>query len=271
MIETAQRITESNLDERIALPKNKDELFQLSTTINELLDRLEFQITRAKQFSADASHELRTPIAIIKGTLEVLIKRERTKEEYETKIEYTLKQVDRLLQLVEQFLFLSRIESSDFESNTSSFDLKEMVITSLNRFQFLIEEKNIHINSKALHPQQSTNFREYLEIILDNILSNAIKYSPVNGCITIKSHLNDNDYHLVFEDDGIGIDLEHLEELQKRHFRVITNSSQDITGYGLGLNIAYKLASLSDTRIAIENKKEGGTRVTLLIKTNISK
>ena len=101
VIETAQAITENNLTERINLPENKDELYQLSLTINSLLDRLEFQIIKAKQFSADASHELRTPLAIIKGTLEILIRRERSKEEYNEKINYTLKQVDRLYNLVE--------------------------------------------------------------------------------------------------------------------------------------------------------------------------
>ena len=96
VIYTAQAISENNLSERIILPKNKDELYQLSTTINSLLDRLEFQIIKAKQFSSDASHELRTPLAVIKGTLEILIRRERTTEEYNEKINYTLKQVNRL-------------------------------------------------------------------------------------------------------------------------------------------------------------------------------
>lgn len=264
IIDTAQKITANNLGDRIPLPKNKDELFQLSTTINELLDRLEFQIIRAKQFSADASHELRTPLSIIKGTLEVLIRRERTKEEYQEKIHYTLQQVERLYHLVEQFLLVSRMENNSLVTTSTTFDLKEETRNSIARFQFLIDEKNIHIRDEALTSLSITNFREYIEIIIDNILSNAIKYTPVNGTITVLSYSKDDHYYLVVKNNGIGIQTEHLQELQERHFRVFGEEYQEVAGYGLGLNIATKLAQLSHVKIDIQSTKEKGTVVTLL-------
>ncbi|WP_143077716.1 sensor histidine kinase [Myroides guanonis] len=265
IIDTAQKITETNLNERIPLPKNKDELFQLSKTINDLLDRLELQIIKAKQFSADASHELRTPLSIIKGTLEVLIRRERKQEEYQDKIQYTLQQVDRLYQLVEQFLLLSRTENNSIKIFKSTFDLKEEITNCLVRFDFLIKEKSIKIVLEGLQPMLANNSKEYLGIIIDNILSNAIKYTPIHGSIIISCYLKNNKYHIVFQDNGKGIQPEFLKELHERHFRVLDEKSHDISGYGLGLNIAYKLAQLCNALISIQSTKEKGTEVTLTI------
>ena len=95
-------------------------------------------------------------------------------------------------------------------------------------------------------------------------MSNAIKYTPVNGTITVLSYSKDDHYYLVVKDNGIGIQTEHLQELQERHFRVFGEEYQEVAGYGLGLNIATKLAQLSHVKIDIQSTKEKGTVVTLL-------
>ncbi|WP_413533114.1 histidine kinase dimerization/phospho-acceptor domain-containing protein [Empedobacter brevis] len=263
VIHTAQSITENNLSERIALPKNKDELFQLSTTINSLLDRLEFQIVKAKQFSADASHELRTPLAIIKGTLEILIRRERSPEQYNKKIDYTLKQVKRLDRLVEQFLLLSRVENNSLELKTSLFEVKSEVLKSIERFDVLLQEKEISISTDQLQIYEIENYQAFFEIIIDNILSNAIKYSNLQGEINICSKIENNSYNLIFEDNGIGMNDEDLKFVQERFFRIKNDSTFNISGSGLGLNIASQLAKLSAIEMRIESKHNVGTKIIL--------
>ena len=263
VIKTAQSISENNLTERIILPENKDELYQLSLTINSLLDRLEFQIIKAKQFSADASHELRTPLAIIKGTLEILIRRDRTKEEYNEKINYTLRQVDRLYNLVEQFLLISRVENNSLELKKTIFEIKNEVLNSIERFQILFDEKQITVNTKNIESQIIDNYNEFIDIIIDNILSNAVKYANLNGKITISSFIENNLYHLVIEDDGIGMNEEDLKFIQDRYFRIQNENTLNISGSGLGLNIATKLAQLANVNILIESKQQKGTRVIL--------
>lgn len=265
VIHTAQSITDKNLSERINLPKNKDELFQLSATINSLLDRLEFQIIKGKQFSEDASHELRTPLAVIKGTLEILIRRDRTKEEYNEKIIYTLKQVDRLYNLVEQFLLLSRIENNTLQIKPSGFDIKEEILQSFERFQLLIEEKKIMIDLEKIEPKIIENYKEFLAIIIDNILSNAIKYVALNGKISISSITENSHYKIVFEDNGIGMDKSEVQFIQNRYFRIDEQPTINISGYGLGLNIASKLAQVSNVEIIIESTKEKGSKIILSI------
>ena len=265
VIETAQSITENNLTERINLPENKDELYQLSLTINSLLDRLEFQIIKAKQFSADASHELRTPLAIIKGTLEILIRRERSKEEYNEKINYTLKQVDRLYNLVEQFLLISRVENNSLDLKKSIYNIKDQVENSIERFQLLLNEKQISVETAQLQSQIIENYQEFTDIIIDNIISNALKYAHLNGEIKIYSVTEKNVYHLIIEDNGIGMNDEDLKFIQDRYFRIQNESTLHISGSGLGLNIATKLAKLSDATIEIESEQGKGTKVILTL------
>jgi len=265
VIHTTQSITENNLSERIQLPKNKDELFQLSATINSLLDRLEFQILKAKQFSADASHELRTPLAIIKGTLEILIRRERTPEQYNEKIDYTLKQVNRLDRLVEQFLLLSRVENNSLELKTSLFELKSEVLKSIERFDVLLQEKQISVDTEQLQTCEIDNYQEFFEIIIDNVLSNAIKYSNLKGQITILSNIENNSYELIFEDNGIGMNQEDLKFVQERFFRIKNDSTLHISGSGLGLNIATQLAKMSDIKMRIESSQNIGTKIILTL------
>lgn len=263
VINTAQSISENNLSERIILPDNKDELYQLSQTINSLLDRLEFQIIKAKQFSADASHELRTPLAIIKGTLEILIRRERTQQEYKDKVSYTLKQVDRLYNLVEQFLLISRVENNSLEFNKSVFEIKDDVLHSIDRFQLLLDEKQITINTENIQKQYIENYHDFTNIIIDNVISNAIKYVNLKGNIDISSIIDHYKYQLIIVDNGIGMSEEDLKFVQDRYFRIQNETTLQISGSGLGLNIATKLAQLCNANILIESEQGKGTKVIL--------
>jgi len=113
IIKTSNIITKDNLKSRIQLPQNQDELYILSQTINSLLDRIENTIEREKQFTSDASHELRTPLTVIKGTLEVLIRKPRQHEEYIEKINFCISEVNRLNHLVDQLLLLARFENQN--------------------------------------------------------------------------------------------------------------------------------------------------------------
>lgn len=266
IIKTAQSITENNLSQRITLPDNKDELHQLSTTINSLLDRLEFQIVRAKQFSADASHELRTPLSILKGTLELMIRKDRSIEEYKSKITYTLQQVDRLYHLIEQFLLLSRVENNSINLSKSTFEIKDVIHSSLLRFKPLIDEKKIKLITQDLVALELHNYVEYIEVIIDNMLSNAIKYVRVEGEITVHTSIESSNYVIEIQDNGIGMNEEDLKFVKNRYFRIKDEQTLTISGYGLGLNIAAKLAQLANSTIDIQSEQGKGTKVILKIK-----
>jgi len=143
IIETSKVITKDNLTSRIPLPQNKDELYLLSQTINNLLDRVENAIEREKQFSSDASHELRTPLAVIKGTLEVLVRKPRNIEEYKEKIEFCVNEVNRLNHLVDELLLLARFENQKQTLKLERVSLNAVFLDVISRNSTLISENKL--------------------------------------------------------------------------------------------------------------------------------
>ena len=155
IIKISNIITRDNLKSRIPLPQNKDELYTLSQTINNLLDRIENTIEREKQFTSDASHELRTPLTVIKGTLEVLIRKPRNQEEYQEKINFCVSEVNRLNHLVDQLLLLARFENQNKSLKIEKVCLNVVILDSISRYSAIIQAKNIQIStdfSKEYYP-----------------------------------------------------------------------------------------------------------------------
>ncbi|MEG0187776.1 MAG: ATP-binding protein, partial [Algoriella sp.] len=142
-------------------------------------------------------------------------------------------------------------------------EIKNEVLNSIERFQILFDEKQISVDTKNIESQIIDNYKEFIDIIIDNILSNAVKYANLNGKITISSFIESNLYHLVIEDNGIGMNEEDLKFIQDRYFRIQNENTLNISGSGLGLNIATKLAQLANVNILIESKQQKGTRVIL--------
>lgn len=196
-----------------------------------------------------------------------MIRRERTPAEYHEKINYSLKQVDRLYHLVEQFLVLSRFQNDKSQFKKNNFDIKNEILNAIERFQLLIDEKQLTVNTNLLKTEIITNNREITEIITDNILINAIKYSKLNGTITISSFIKNNHYHLTFDDNGIGIKEEDLKFIQDRFFRIKNDDTPKNNGFGLGLSIASELALLTDIKIIIESQPFKGTKVYMIFNT----
>jgi two-component system heavy metal sensor histidine kinase CusS len=182
LIQSASQINESNISSRLPLPNNKDEIYKLATTFNDLLNRIENSIEQQKQFTADASHEMRTPLTIIKGTLEVLLRKERTREQYEKKINEVITQTDRLSYLFDQLLQLARAESNNTIIKKEKIILKEKIDHLINGGDLLLNKNQIKYNI----PTNCVVFADaaLLDRILENIISNAIKYNTPNGNIT---------------------------------------------------------------------------------------
>ena len=261
--ETTNRITRNNLNERVTLPQNKDELFDLSSGINDLLQRIENALERERQFTSDASHELRTPLATLKGTLEVLIRKPREREEYEGKIKFCLSQIDRMTATLEQLLLLARLDTSSKAADESSRPLATIIDEILSRYKNKISEKKLSINFKnevdneTLVPQYFTN------LILENIIGNAVKYAKDATKIHISITQLESKLVCKVKDEGIGIRKEDLENLFNNFFRSEALNHKNISGNGLGLSIAKKAADAIDASIFVESELGSGTTFTL--------
>lgn len=262
---TANRITSDNLSERIPLPYNKDELYQLSTKINELLDRIENAVEREKKFTSDASHELRTPLAIIKGTLEVLIRKPREKEEYETKINYCIAEVDRLNNLVDQLLLLARFENQKQNIKYELVCINALILDTITRFSQQIKEKNISIKSSFSEDFYTYSDNYLLSIIFSNILSNAIKYSGNETEINVQVIKLNGKINCLIQDNGEGIHPKDLDNIYKSFYRSNAENHPDIKGNGIGLSIVKRISDLLNSTIEISSVQNHGTTVKLIL------
>ncbi len=257
LIKTTSKISDKNLSTRLVLPQRKDELYELTKTINELLQRIEISLIQQKQFTSDASHEIRTPLAAIRGTLEVLIRKAREPQAYEEKINTILHQVDRLDALLEQLLQLARLESGTVYSITEKIDLKQLIQNLQIKWQQLAAEKEISIQSNISTTPLVKGDKFLVELILDNSVSNAIKYGKTKGNVFLTWTESISTLQII--DDGIGIAEHHLPYIFNRFYRTDESRSSIIKGHGLGLSIMKKLAEVQNIKISVQSEVGLGT------------
>jgi signal transduction histidine kinase len=261
--ETSSRITKDNLKERIPLPQNKDELYVLSKTINDLLYRIENAVEREKQFTSDASHELRTPLTVLKGTLEVLIRKPRTQAEYEDKIKYGISEVNRLNNLVDQLLLLARFENQIQSLKIEKVYLNALILDILTRYSLKMNDKKVSVNHTFPEEYYVESDNYLVSIIISNIISNAIKYSNENGEISILLSQNETATICTISDQGIGIAKEDLDKIMNPFFRSSPTQHPDVKGSGLGLSIVARLSELLKIKFEIRSEINKGTTVIL--------
>ncbi len=268
IIETTSRITKNNLNERVDLPDHKDELFQLSSSINELLQRIENTIEKERQFTSDASHELRTPLSSLRGTLEVLIRKPREQYEYDEKIKYSLSEIDRMTSIIEQLLLLARLDSNssanNFVSKTTIYESLPIITDEiLSRHKKEISAKNLTLDLHMEITKDSLIQKYYANLVLDNIINNAIKYSKQNSKLHITVADAENGIICEIKDEGIGIHKDDIDKLFNPFFRSDALNHRDIFGNGLGLSIAKKAADAINAKLFVESELGVGTAVTI--------
>ncbi len=261
IIGSAESITSLDLDRRIAVPERQDELNRLATTINRLVERLQDVLVRERQFTADASHELRTPLAAIRGTLDVLQRRPRTQEHYEEKIRFCIGEVDRMSGMVEQLLSLARYDSGAVRPKIASFDIVHGLFRLRERMSAVLQAKDIVANMVADPVVRVMADPDLTDIILGNVLSNAVKYSPPGSFVDIRIVESTSRVEVAVSDRGIGIAKDHLGKVFDRFYRSDVSRASDIEGVGLGLTIVKRLADLQSLTVEIESELGKGTTV----------
>ena len=259
--ETSRRITTDNLKGRIELPQNKDELYVLSKTINNLLDRIENAVEREKQFTSDASHELRTPLTVLKGTLEVLVRKTRSQSEYEDKINFSISEVNRLNNLVDQLLLLARFENHKQTLRIEKIYLNAIILDVLTLYSSKINDKKIEVFHDFTKDYFIKSDNYLVSTIISNVISNAIKYSNQNGKISINLKKNGSKTICSISDNGIGIASEDIDKILNPFYRSNPTFHPEIKGSGLGLSIVERITKLLDIEFKIESDLNRGTHV----------
>jgi heavy metal sensor kinase len=268
--QTARMITSKNLNQRIKPLKVKDEISRLIETFNEMISRLDRSFNQVKQFSTDASHELKTPLTILKGEVEVALRKERALQEYEQVLKSNLEEINRMSQIVDDLLLLSKVDSGELRIHKEDMNLTEILNEVVAHMNVLAQSKHLRI--------ETSNHHEEVHILGDplrirelflNLIENGIKYTEEGGSIQIRLTKDilpqDGDLSgwsqgaqaefakIIISDTGIGIAKEDQERIFDRFFRVDKARSRAQGGSGLGLSICKWIVDAHHGEIKVES------------------
>ena len=274
--QTARMITSQNLNQRITPPKVKDEISRLIETFNGMISRLDQSFRQINQFSSDASHELKTPLTILKGEAEVMLRKERTQQEYQQTLKSNLEEINRMSQIVEDLLLLSKADTGEIKLNKEDINLSEILTGVVAQMDRIARSKRLHLSASSNH-QDIYIFGDALRIreLFINLIENGIKYTEEGGSIHITlqkeyppSVRNPSDRaekerekfaKIIVSDTGIGISKEDQEKVFNRFFRVDKARSREQGGSGLGLSICKWIVEAHQGEIKVESELEKGS------------
>jgi len=260
----AQSISSQNLSERLTQRGTGDEMDDLIGTINGMIARLESSFKRMAEFTADASHELKTPICAMRGEAEVLLLKERKAEEYQEGLAHFIEQFDHLNQMINDLILLSKFDSTQVELKIAPLRLDLLIQDLCHLFQVLAEQKNLSLEIGPLEEVTMIGDRVRLQQLFTNMIDNAIKYTP-KGSIHVTVEKNERAALVKIMDTGIGIPKEEQEKIFKRFYRMDKSRSRETGGVGLGLSIAEWIVHAHHGRIEIDSELNKGSTFTVYL------
>ncbi len=265
MINKTKNINAAKLDERVALPRSNDEIKKLAETINLMLERIQKSFESQEKFLANASHQLLTPITILKGEVELEQKQE-TDVQRSRFYSSLLQEIDSLTGIIHSMLLLTKIDSGKNILNPVTTHPAEVIMDILPQMEKIAALKNIKIKLDIIENSDRVPCMLDIELMSQlffNLIENAIKYSPVNSQVIIRVFWNLDSTRVEIEDFGLGIPESARKDIFEHFSRADTSSK--IRGYGLGLSIAQKIARLHGTLIYLENKETSGALFSLVM------
>jgi heavy metal sensor kinase len=260
LVRTARTITGTTLSSRLDKLSTGDELQRLSDTLNEMLDRIEAAFQRVTQFTADASHELRTPISLVRTEAELALRRSRGESEYKEALQHILLEAERTTSLIEELLALARADAGREMLNLQPVDLRQTLrgvaegwrqVAGIRTLQFTesldVQESLVSADEAAL--------RRVVNILLDN----AFKYTASPGSVQLSLEQQNDKTVIAVRDSGVGIAREEQSKIFERFYRVDKARSRDMGGAGLGLSIAQWIVQQHGGSIQVESNPGQGS------------
>ena len=257
MIKTIHQITAENMELRIGVPATKDEIQKLAETFNNMLSRLDQAFTAQRQLFADLSHELKTPLTILKGEFEVILKKIRSHQEYQSVLNSALEEINKIIKLAEGLLLLAKFDSKEVALDKKVLDLNALLQGVLNNIKGVSELKEIKTSLVADAKVSVEGDANQLKTLFLNILDNAVKYTPPKGGIEVILKKDKFIARIEIKDTGPGIPEEEIGHIFDRFYRV--DKSRNSIGFGLGLSIAKSIAEAHNGAIEIQSQPSQGT------------
>ena len=262
--EDARAITESNLSARLAVPDSRDELQQLSETLNEMLERIEQSFKRTKQFTADASHELRAPLTLIYTAAQYALRRPRTRDELVDSLNKIQAESRRTSALIDELLLLARGDAGQEATEFEHIDARALVRDAADQAREMGGTKGIHVTLELDLEElpvrgSEVKLRRLLLILVDN----AIKYTAPGGTVTLGANADDSTVTLSVADTGVGISAVDLPHIFERFWRADKVRSREVNGAGLGLPIARQISEQHGARLDVRSEPGRGSVFTV--------
>lgn len=259
IVQRAQHINEASLSERLPHPGSRDEIGKLVDTLNEMLDRIERSFEVQRRFTADASHELRSPLSRLRTELEISLRRPRDPSEYQETLQSCIDEVERLTLIVEELLVLARMDAGLERGSTETLSLNAIVEATVKRMQSMADKRDVQIIVEPM-PQAVTNMAYgSVDLILTNLLDNAVKFSPPGGRVSVRLVVTENEAALSVSDNGPGIEKDERQRIFERFYRGSIASTTHVAGAGLGLALSQAIACGHGGYIEMTNNDGGGS------------
>ncbi|MFI5357978.1 MAG: ATP-binding protein [Opitutales bacterium] len=261
--ETATHISSSNLSERIPVPEVQDEISNLARLLNETFDRLESAFLQVRRFTAEASHELKTPLSLVRLQGEKLLLGGGLTQVQEEAVQVMLEEIARLNKIIEELLFLSRAEARAITLDSRLQDPRPFIASFATDARVLSESRGVRFKDSHAGEGQVPFDAKWIRQVLLNLLSNALKFAPAGSQINLTSALlEEGGWRVAVEDEGPGVPPALLERIFERFYRFENNPAATESGSGLGLAISRSVIELHQGAIRAEMGRGGrGFRV----------
>jgi len=265
---TAQKISGGNLAERVPVKERGDEIDQLATTFNQMLNRIQALLTEIKEMSDNIAHDLRSPITRIRGNAEVTLTTGKSLNEYEAMAASTVEECDRLLDMINTMLMISKTEAGVDRLAREEIDLGSLVRKACELFEPTAEDKGVSLSCDVQNESHLAGDTRMIQRMLSNLLDNAIKYTPSGGAISISVSENDGQVAVSIRDTGIGLSPSDLPRIFERFYRCDQSRSQ--AGIGLGLSLARAVARAHGGDITVVSAPNQGSTFTVTLEKSPS-
>jgi heavy metal sensor kinase len=266
---TAQRISEGTLEDRVPVKIQGDEIDQLAITFNQMLDRIQTLLTEIKEMSENLAHDLRSPITRIRGIAEVTLTNGKSLSEYESMAANTIEECDRLLDMINTMLMISKTESGVDKLSREEIDLAGLVRQACDLFEPSAEDKGVTLGCNVPVRSLLVGDSRMIQRMLSNLLDNAIKYTPSGGTVTVSVSEDDTQVIISVKDTGCGISPSDLPRVFERFYR--SDQSRSQSGIGLGLSLARAIARAHGGEITATSAPNQGSTFTVTLPKSAKK
>lgn len=263
IIKKTEEITAQNLDQKIEGEQYHDEYGRLVRTMNKMIQRIKLSVDYMNQFSLSAAHELKTPLTILRGELEVSLKSTKTPDAYKEILESNYEETLRLIKIVDNLFFIAKVDHAKIQLIKTETNAKQFLNPILQNLKILGKEKNISFSLECDEDVQIIIDKETMQQVITNLVDNAIKYGEENQTVLLVCAKEENKIHISITNKGEGIPAEELPNIFNRFYRVENSRNRKTGGIGLGLSVVKSIVEWHGGNISVDSVPNAETTFTV--------